>query len=88
MAIISIINAIEQVNDIEFELLMRMLIVEVLKKFEVEDSSTLLYSRHQLCLLIEDCRGEIEAEGEDDDSNSDTSNRTRSVRVRQSHSST
>ena len=75
VAVISILNAIEQVNDIEYEPLMRTLIVKVLKKFEFEDSSTLLYSRHRLRSLIEDSQAEIEAEGEDDDSNFDTSSR-------------
>ena len=52
VAAISMLNAIEQVNDIEYEPLMRMLISKVLKKFEFEEASTLLYSRHRLRSLV------------------------------------
>ena len=51
MAAISVLNAIEQVNDIEYEPFMRTLIDEVLKKFEFEDASTLV-SRHRLRDLV------------------------------------
>ena len=46
------VNAIEQVNDIEYKPLMQMLISKVLKKFEFEEASSLLYSRHRLRSLV------------------------------------
>ena len=51
VAVISVLNAIEQLNDIEYEPFMRTLIDEVLKKFEFEDASTLV-SRHRLRDLV------------------------------------
>ena len=61
VAAISVLNAIEQLNDIEYEPFMRTLIDEVLKKFEFEDASTLLNSRHRL-------RGLVVADDDDCDS--------------------
>ena len=53
VAAISVLNAIEELNDIEYEPFMRTLIDEVLKNFEFEDASTLsVYSRHRLRDLV------------------------------------
>ena len=68
---ISVLTAVEQVNDVEYEDFMRIFISSVLKKFEFGDASTLLYSRHRLRSLIDADHEEAEGE-EDDDSNSDS----------------
>ena len=51
VAAVSILNAIEQVNDIEYDPLMKTLIC-ILKMFDFADASTLLYSRHRLHAFI------------------------------------
>ena len=74
IAAISFLNAIEQVNDVEYIAFMRTFISSVLKKFEFEDASTLLYSMHRLRSLIDADHEEAEGE-DDDDSNSDSCGR-------------
>ncbi|KAL7534068.1 hypothetical protein ACHAXR_006956 [Thalassiosira sp. AJA248-18] len=54
IAVVAILNAIEQVNNADYELLMKALIC-VLKKFDFDEASVLLEARHRLrCLVGED----------------------------------
>lgn len=68
IAAISFLNAMEQVNDVEYKTFMRAFISSVLRKFEFEDASTLLYSRHRLRSLVDTDR---EGAGGEGDSGSD-----------------
>ncbi|KAL7533409.1 hypothetical protein ACHAXR_007996 [Thalassiosira sp. AJA248-18] len=58
IAVAAILNAIEQVNDADYELLMKALIC-TLKQFDFDETSVLLEARHRLRCLVDEDYAEI-----------------------------